>query len=183
MVDIRDDQNQGICRINGKRVDQEWGPWSGSAVSWDTGYEYAASRKLLADSAHGGITIGGANQTEKYSKYYWRTVKSTWEEVKTWCELQGAQLISNLVETNLGQRIFFTRYDDQQKVWLGTSGNVQLSWTTIEGLKMDSQDISWAEDEPDNGRESVFYLSVNKEGFVEDNPGNIELPCICIINN
>ena len=181
VVDIRDDQNQGMCRINGKRVDQEWGPWGGSAVLWDTGYEYTASRKLLADFAHGGF--GGNNQSEKYNKYVWRTVQTTWTAATTWCERQKAKLISNLVETKLVQLQFFKKYGDQRKLWLGTSGNVQLGWTTIEGLKMDSQDIHWAEGEPDNGSESVFYLSVNKEGFVEDNPGNIELPCICIINN
>ena len=145
LKDIQDDWKPEPRQINGKRVDEEWGPWETVVTETAEEYKEVLIREIQVDWAHGGIV---GNSTSKIEQYWLRLVLESTDffTAKYNCEALGGKLFSDVDGTAeqlefLAGRMGYRRHwlgiyrkHDADEDWIDTKGNVipgtMLRWDT-----------------------------------------------------
>ena len=69
---IQNDENPGVCKINKKRIDREWGPWE-DIITVNNANEFEKERvqPMLVDFAHGGKIGSDEIREIRLTWVYW----------------------------------------------------------------------------------------------------------------
>ena len=90
-VNIVDDSYSGICSINQKRVDSEWGPWEPNvepSIDTPTEFKQNQTREFYKIPAHGGH-VDNSTDVKPFYWIIWVKENMNWGEAKANCVALG----------------------------------------------------------------------------------------------
>ena len=161
--DVQDDDSSGVCEINMKRVDSQWGPWENEVqIDGQDEFKEIQKRQVIVDIAHGGIQ--STDDTER-TKYWLKFVPDSviWLKGKSTCESLGGKLFSHLDGTP-AQLEFFVDKFGSTSMWMGLyrESAESFQYITTEGKAVPDDLIYWHQKEPSYGQDLYVVLYVNK---------------------
>ena len=92
LKDIEDDEDPGLCRINRKRLDSQWGDWVETEEDSSTVWRLTWTREC-SSLAHEGVDFcDGRFYEEEVEEIWFYTLEKTVDEAESFCEEDGGYL-------------------------------------------------------------------------------------------
>ena len=132
---IQDDTIPGICKINKKRVDRQWGPGEPLDLDTDRGWKQVEGKRLLLEAAHGGV-MSQQPLGRTIQEYIFVKQELGWFDAKIHCQNLGGSLFHDLDGTTEQLDKFMTRLEPG-RYWLGFERAPPNSenWKNVDGVQ------------------------------------------------
>ena len=133
---IQDDVTPGICQINKKRVDRQWGPWEVLDFDTSSGWGIVEEKRLLLEAAHGGI-VSHRPQGKTIQEYVFVYTLYSWLSARDNCQRLGGSLLHDLDGTTDQLDKFIARSNTGEYFWLGFKRAAPNSenWENVDGAQ------------------------------------------------
>ena len=166
LVDIQNDVNPGICSINNKRVDSQYGLWEMTKHRTTEEWKVYKERQLLLPSAHGGRN--SPDGTEKILSWFTISGNLKWVEGANFCGALNGTMFSN-VNGTVEQLDFFYTIFPQKSFWLGIlRDETNGGWVTADGKVLESQQLVWDDNYPVADSSSKYVALRLKRGLTSE---------------
>ena len=147
---IQDDENPGVCKINKKRVDREWGPWEVVTINTADEFEKKRVQPMLVDFAHGG-KIGSDEIREIHLTWVkWVNEPKTWSAARENCVQMGGQLFHSLDGSGSQLDWLYSKCGGTS-AWVGAYTMDQNHWYSVAGNMYSPSQLLWLTGEPTKG--------------------------------
>ena len=160
-VSIREDNDnaQGACEINLKRVDKQWTNWEPENIDTDSEYKVSRSRTVILEAAHGGVSEGVPVEVTIWLRFI--SQKTSFVDAKANCERLGGRLFTGLDGT-VSQAQFLFEKSGNEPSWSGYFKINNAHFVDLDGKTVDNDVFNWRPENPGSPEEQ--YVSFGWDG-------------------